>query len=88
MGAGCTQAGAESVFVDRVADVLWVEQPVGTGFTQGMPNATGEEDVAEQFLGLEGRETYVTGESYAGYYVPYIVSHALIQRSCSLTKNQ
>ncbi len=53
-----------------------VEQPVGTGFSQGVPTAEDEEDVAEQFLGffrnfvdtfaLQGRKVYITGESYAG----------------------
>lgn len=59
-------------------------RPVGTGFSQGTPNATSEEDVAEQFLGfvknfvdtfnLHGRKVYIAGESYAGYYVPYIAN--------------
>lgn len=56
---------------------------MGTGFSQGVPSATSEEDVAKQFLGffenfiktfgLEHKKIYVTGESYAGAYVPYIV---------------
>lgn len=66
----------------NLTNVVWVEQPVGTGFSQGVPSATSEEDVAEQFLGfwknfmdtfdLKGRKVFITGESYAGYYVPYI----------------
>jgi len=66
---------------------VWVEQPVGTGFSQGIPTATNEEDVAAQFLGfwenfidtfaLQGRKIYITGESYAGYYVPYIADAML-----------
>ncbi|KAI5776917.1 putative pheromone processing carboxypeptidase [Geopyxis carbonaria] len=69
----------------NLTNMLWVEQPVGTGFTQGTPTARDEDDVARQFLGflenflttfgLQGMKIYVTGESYAGYYVPYIVSH-------------
>lgn len=60
-----------------------VEQPVGTGFSQGVPSATSETDVAAQFLGflenfitifgMERKKVYMTGESYAGEYVPYIV---------------
>lgn len=60
----------------NLTNVLYVEQPVGTGFTQGTPTATSEEDVAEQFLGffenfidtfgLYNKKIYVTGESYAG----------------------
>ncbi|PQE04801.1 carboxypeptidase cpdS protein [Rutstroemia sp. NJR-2017a BBW] len=66
----------------NLTNVVWVEQPVGTGFSQGIPTATSEEDVAAQFLGfwenfvdtfgLQGRKVFITGESYAGYYVPYI----------------
>lgn len=53
-----------------------VEQPVGTGFSQGTPTAKNENEVAEQFLGffknfvdtfaLQGKKVYITGESYAG----------------------
>ncbi|KAF8544567.1 carboxypeptidase D [Trichophaea hybrida] len=67
----------------KLANVLWVDQPVGTGFSVGTPNVRNEEEAAEQFLGflegfletfgMQGRTTYVTGESYAGYFVPYIV---------------
>ncbi|CAK3949879.1 hypothetical protein DOTSEDRAFT_70394 [Lecanosticta acicola] len=68
----------------NLTNVVWVEQPAGTGFSQkkGTPSATNEIEVAEQFLGfwknfmdtfgLHGRKVYITGESYAGYYVPYI----------------
>ncbi|QSZ36493.1 hypothetical protein DSL72_006373 [Monilinia vaccinii-corymbosi] len=66
----------------NLTNVVWVEQPVGTGFSQGTPTATGEQDLAEQFLGfwenfvdtfnLKGRKVYIAGESYAGFYVPYI----------------
>ena len=47
-----------------------------------MPTATNEEEVAAQFLGfwknfvdtfdLHKYKVFITGESYAGYYVPYI----------------
>lgn len=61
----------------NLTNVVWVEQPIGTGFTQGTPTATSEVDVAAQFLGfwknfvdtfsLHGRKVFITGESYAGY---------------------
>lgn len=67
-----------------------MEQPVGTGFTQGKPTETNEDEVAEAFLGfwknfidtfgLHNKKIYVTGESYAGYYVPYI-SHAMLEKN-------
>ncbi|TVY80493.1 putative serine carboxypeptidase [Lachnellula suecica] len=71
----------------NLTNVVWVEQPVGTGFSQGVPSATSETDVAAQFLGfwenfmdtfdLKGRKVFITGESYAGYYVPYIADAML-----------
>ncbi|KAL8644485.1 MAG: hypothetical protein Q9210_007233, partial [Variospora velana] len=71
----------------NLTNMVWIEQPVGTGFSQGTPTATNEDEVAEQFLGffknfvdtfaLQGRKVYITGESYAGYYVPYIANAML-----------
>jgi carboxypeptidase D len=62
--------------------MLWVEQPVGTGFSRGTPTERSTEEVAKTFLswfknfidtfGLQGKKIYIAGESYAGYYVPYI----------------
>ena len=62
--------------------MIWVEQPVGVGFSQGVPNITNEVELAQEFLGfyksfvdafqVHGRKVYLTGESYAGFYVPYI----------------
>ena len=62
--------------------MLWVEQPVGAGYTQGVPNITDEVMIGSEFIGfyksfvdafqLHGRKVYLTGESYAGFYVPYI----------------
>lgn len=66
----------------NLTNVVWVEQPVGTGYSQGTPTATSEEDVAKQFMGffknfvdtfaMQGYTVYIAGESYAGAYVPYI----------------
>lgn len=62
--------------------MLFVEQPIGVGFTQGTPNITNEVELGLEFIGfyqnfvdafkLDGVTTYITGESYAGYYVPYV----------------
>ncbi|KKK15424.1 hypothetical protein P175DRAFT_0484905 [Aspergillus ochraceoroseus IBT 24754] len=66
----------------NLTNMLWVEQPVGTGFSVGTPTAVSQEDIAEDFLkffknfqetfGIERFKIFVTGESYAGRYVPYI----------------
>ncbi|KAF2426533.1 alpha/beta-hydrolase [Tothia fuscella] len=62
--------------------MLWVEQPAGTGFSQGLSYETSEEEVAKNFLGFmrnfedtfsfRNKNIYISGESYAGMYVPYI----------------
>ncbi|ORY68989.1 carboxypeptidase cpdS precursor [Pseudomassariella vexata] len=71
----------------RLTNIVYVEQPVGTGFSQGTVTATSEEDVAEQFMGfwknfvdtfsMQGYKVYIAGESYAGKYCPYIASAML-----------
>lgn len=77
-----------------MTNVVWVEQPVGTGFSQGILTATSETDVADQFLefwenfvdtfALQDRKVFVTGESYAGYYVPYIADAMLNKNDTSV----
>lgn len=37
---------------NRLINTVWVEQPIGTGFSRGEVTATSEEDVAKQFLGF------------------------------------
>ncbi|KAF2725023.1 carboxypeptidase S3, penicillopeptidase S3, CPD-S3 [Polychaeton citri CBS 116435] len=68
-------------------NMLWVDQPIGTGFSIGTPKATTEEETAQDFIkffknfetlfGIKSYRIYVTGESYAGRYVPYIASAML-----------
>ncbi|GJJ15865.1 hypothetical protein Clacol_010143 [Clathrus columnatus] len=70
----------------NLSSVLWIEQPTGVGFSQGEPNIKGEDDLAAQLVGflqqfleifseLKGKNFYITGESYAGMYVPYIANY-------------
>ncbi|KAJ8093187.1 hypothetical protein PM082_020672 [Marasmius tenuissimus] len=70
----------------NLSSMLWVEQPVGTGFSQGTPSIRNEDDLAEQLVGffnqfldifseLKGKKLYLSGESYAGAYVPYIANY-------------
>ncbi|KAF8319697.1 alpha/beta-hydrolase [Clavulina sp. PMI_390] len=70
----------------NLSHVLYVEQPVGTGFSQGVPNIHDDDELAAQIAGfmvqflnvfseLKGKKLYVTGESYAGFYVPYIANY-------------
>ncbi|KAK0627147.1 carboxypeptidase cpdS precursor [Immersiella caudata] len=72
---------------NTLTNMIWVEQPVGTGFTTGPATAKSEEDVASQFngfwknfvdtFGIHGYKVYIAGESYAGMYCPYIASAML-----------
>ncbi|KAJ6483954.1 alpha/beta-hydrolase [Mycena sanguinolenta] len=71
-----------------LADTIWIDQPVGTGFSTSdltgyIPN---EDQMGEDFIGflsnlvkvfpsLATRPLYLTGESYAGTYIPYITKH-------------
>jgi len=67
---------------NNLTNMLWVEQPVGVGYSQGRTSIVDEVQLATQFLGfyknfvdlfqLHNWKTYLTGESYAGMYVPYI----------------
>ncbi|KAG2090025.1 Alpha/Beta hydrolase protein [Suillus discolor] len=80
-GPGCSslegllqENGVNQQSWTNLSSVLWVEQPVGTGFSQGIPDAQNEDDVATQVVGflqqflevfseLKGKKLYLTGES-------------------------
>jgi carboxypeptidase D len=63
-------------------NLLFVDQPVGTGFSWGKSYATNLDDTASEFVNyfmmnlytlfpeFVGREIYLAGESYAGKFVP------------------
>jgi len=72
------------------ANLLYIDQPVGTGFSKAGPTHIdiNEDMVAEdmalflkKFLAkypqLQGKDFYITGESYAGHYIPAI-AHSFI----------
>ncbi|KJX94244.1 serine carboxypeptidase like protein [Zymoseptoria brevis] len=75
---------------NNLTNMVFIEQPVSTGYSPGTPNITDEVDLAEQFLAfwknyvdlfdLQDRKIYITGESYAGQYVPYI-SAAMLDKN-------
>ncbi|KAH0586840.1 hypothetical protein H2248_005685 [Termitomyces sp. 'cryptogamus'] len=84
-GYGQAKATVNEFSWTNLSSVLWVEQPVGTGFSQGEPNIKNEDDLAAQLVGflqqflevfseLKNKNLYLSGESYAGAYVPYIAN--------------
>ncbi|KAG6866596.1 hypothetical protein C0991_002084 [Blastosporella zonata] len=71
---------------DKLADYFWIDQPVGVGFSTADANGyvADEDQVGADFMGflanlvkvfpsLATRPLYLTGESYSGYYIPYIM---------------
>jgi cathepsin A (carboxypeptidase C) len=71
------------------ANMVFVDQPVGTGFSHVADDKSYGEfepelasDFYEFFVGFldrfpefKGRDLYITGESYAGHYIPAIASN-------------
>ena len=60
----------------NLTNMIWVEQPVGVGYSQGTWNITDEVELGLEFIGfwrkfietfgMQGATTYITGESYGG----------------------
>lgn len=72
------------------ANMVFIEQPAGVGFSKASdPDFVWTDDVTaenllygvKQFLSLfpdlKGRPFYVSGESYAGVYIPFLAKHIL-----------
>jgi cathepsin A (carboxypeptidase C) len=77
------------------ANLLYVDQPAGTGFSIVGNYDTTEEEVARDFYHFlveflkkhpqfKGRSFYITGESYAGHYIPMIASYLLDQENTDI----
>lgn len=83
---------------NEYADVLYVDQPVGTGFSYVENAAYAEtlDQVAEEFVFFlrgfaqaypeytQGVDVYLAGESYAGQYIPYMADAMLRASNLSL----
>jgi carboxypeptidase D len=71
----------------NLTNVVWIDQPIGSGFSQGRNNITTEAEMASQFLGfyrnfaqifdLSEKKIFIAGESYAGQYIPHIANAML-----------
>ena len=70
-------------------NVLFIENPAGVGFTKANKNITYSEiktaknlhealnNFFEEFEHLKKRDFYITGESYAGVYIPYLTEELI-----------
>lgn len=66
----------------NLTNVVYIDQPVGTGLSPGESTVNNEVDISNQFndfwrrfidaFEMQGYKVYMTGESYAGMYIPYI----------------
>ncbi|KAL9013125.1 MAG: hypothetical protein Q9173_002168 [Seirophora scorigena] len=76
----------------KLANVLYVDQPVGTGFSSGSKAPSNIADITNDFVHwlkafydhfpeLKRKNTYIMGESYAGIYIPYFAQSLLSNRS-------
>ncbi|KAF9454245.1 alpha/beta-hydrolase [Macrolepiota fuliginosa MF-IS2] len=70
----------------QLVDYFWIDQPVGVGFSTADSDGYvhDEDQMGADFMGFLGnlvkvfpslrtRPLYITGESYAGMYIPYIM---------------
>lgn len=69
----------------KSTNMLYVEMPIGTGFTTGKFTYHNEDEIAEQFQvfldnffktfpEMVGKDLYIVGESYGSYYMTYILN--------------
>lgn len=84
---GDSKATLKEIAWNQKANIIFIEQPLGVGFSTANPKDAPQnrEDMQEQFWQFivkwihlpqfqkfKGRELFVTGESYGGHWVPYI----------------
>lgn len=75
-----------------VANIIFLDQPVGVGFSYGGPILTKMDDGADEFVTFvlafydkypefKTRQFLITGESYAGKYIPLFAAHVITYNS-------
>ncbi|KAL8749872.1 MAG: hypothetical protein Q9184_006634, partial [Pyrenodesmia sp. 2 TL-2023] len=76
----------------KLANVLYVDQPIGTGYSTGNKDPANIEDITSDFYNwlkafydhfpsLRSKDLYIMGESYAGVNIPYFAQAILSGRS-------
>jgi carboxypeptidase D len=71
----------------NLTNLVYIDQPASTGFSPGPSTVENEIDVSNQFndfwvrfietFSMQGYKIYITGESYAGQYIPYLADGML-----------
>ncbi|KAK0567594.1 hypothetical protein OC844_000177 [Tilletia horrida] len=70
----------------KLTNMLYVDQPIGVGYTVGKPEDRNEVDAARNFAGfldnfyeafpeMKGKKLFFTGESYAGLYLQFMAKY-------------
>ncbi|KAA6410377.1 MAG: serine carboxypeptidase [Lasallia pustulata] len=76
----------------KLANVVYIDQPVGTGYSDGSDQAATNAQVTadfyswltafyEVFPALKSKGTHLTGESYAGVFIPYFAQAILVNQA-------
>ncbi|KAI4266561.1 MAG: hypothetical protein L6R38_008668 [Xanthoria sp. 2 TBL-2021] len=76
----------------KLANVVYIDQPPGTGYSSGSKAASNNAEVTKDFFhwlmafydrfpALKYKNTYIMGESYAGVYIPYFAEALLSNRN-------
>ncbi|KAJ5210145.1 Peptidase S10 serine carboxypeptidase [Penicillium cf. griseofulvum] len=71
----------------NLTNIVYIDQPASTGFSPGPSTVQNEIDISNQFndfwvnfiqtFSMQGYKVYLTGESYAGQYIPYLAEGML-----------
>ena len=92
--AGDDHATLRDIAWNNNANMVFIDHPIGVGFSVGekedLPHNS--VDIGNQFLeflekflelpeftSFKGRELYITGESYAGHWIPYITNKLYLE---------
>jgi carboxypeptidase C (cathepsin A) len=85
---------------NKIANMLYLEAPAGVGYsfsTKTQPEYTDDSAAEDNYLALEeffklftnynNNEFYISGESYAGIYVPFLAHKIAVEHAAKTTIN-